>query len=113
MARNLALLIVMSFLSVACDSDSPQGLNNALIEQYVAIHPVDERPFTDFQTLLDDLEKKFSGEWYFVGGDRICDGFLTRSDDEEFCEAEIPEDWQPFTYDGKTYYVQPLSGAVE
>ncbi len=61
----------------------------------------------------DDLEKKFSGKWQYVGGDRIYDGYLTRSVDEEFCEAEIPEGWQPFTYDGKTYYVQQLSGAGE
>ncbi len=51
----------------------------------------------------------YSGEWIERGGDRICDGYLTRFEDEDFCSAEIPGDWEPFEFEGTTFYVQPLS----
>jgi hypothetical protein len=50
-----------------------------------------------------------NGTWYDQDGSRICDGFLTRNIDEDFCAPEVPSDWVPFEFDGQTYYVQPLS----
>ena len=52
-----------------------------------------------------------SGKWIERNGSRICDGYLTRRKDQDFCAAEVPEDWVPFEFAGKTYYVQPLSQA--
>ncbi|MGB5164982.1 MAG: hypothetical protein WBN09_11450 [Woeseiaceae bacterium] len=59
---------------------------------------------------LLDLESppKLSGEWIEKDGVLECDGYLTRMEEEEFCAAEVPSDWQPFDYDGMTYYVQPI-----
>jgi hypothetical protein len=49
-----------------------------------------------------------SGEWVEKDGILVCDGFMTRRADQDYCSADIPEDWVPFTFEGKTYYVQPL-----
>lgn len=72
------------------------------------------------QTLADDLldfrgesphAELESGEWEIVDGSRICHGYLTRIESEEFCAKSIPKDWKAYTYDGQTYYIQPLSGS--
>ena len=57
---------------------------------------------------LDD-QPEFSGEWIERDGVRTCDGFLTRIESEDFCAAKVPTDWRPFEFDGRTYYVQPLT----
>jgi len=49
------------------------------------------------------------GTWYDQSGARICDGFLTRNANEDFCAAEVPSDWIPFEFNGQTYYTHPLS----
>lgn len=49
-----------------------------------------------------------TGEWIEQGGSRICEGCLTKRADKNFCEAEIPDDWVPFEFGGKTYYRQLL-----
>lgn len=59
-----------------------------------------------YAPLVDQPE--FSGEWIERDGVRTCDGFLTRIENEDFCSAEVPTDWRPFEFDGRTYYVQPL-----
>ncbi|HNP64391.1 MAG TPA: hypothetical protein PKH39_10700 [Woeseiaceae bacterium] len=58
-----------------------------------------------------DAEQLNMGQWEEKDGSRICHGYLTRIESEDFCAAEVPDDWTPFTYDGKTYYVQPLAGS--
>ena len=60
------------------------------------------------QSLLAPLAKSKSSE---QNGARVCDGYMTRFDGEDFCSACPPEDWEPFTFDGQTYYIQPLDGA--
>ncbi len=50
-----------------------------------------------------------SGEWREENGARVCDGYLTRFADQDFCAAEVPEDWVPFEFDGQQFYLQPLS----
>ncbi len=52
----------------------------------------------------------YSGQWIERGGVKECDGYLTQMEDEEFCSSEIPSDWVPFEFDGRTYYLEPLSG---
>ena len=64
------------------------------------ILPKTTMPFED--------QPKFSGEWIERDGMRTCDGYLTRIENEDYCEAEIPTDWRPFEFDGRTYFVQPL-----
>lgn len=49
------------------------------------------------------------GKWVEKDGVIDCDGYMTRRADQDYCSAEIPEDWVPFTYDGKEYYMQPLT----
>ena len=51
-----------------------------------------------------------AGRWENKDGAMICHGYLTRFKSEDFCAAEVPDDWIPFTFDGQTYYIQPLSG---
>ena len=53
-------------------------------------------------------EREFSGKWIQQDGVRYCDGYLTRNADEEYCSANVPEDWRPFEFDGVTYFVAPL-----
>ena len=57
---------------------------------------------------LED-QPEFSGEWIEREGMHTCDGYLTRIENEDYCEAEIPADWRPFEFDGRTYFVQPLA----
>lgn len=49
-----------------------------------------------------------SGQWVERDGQIVCDGYLTRIDDQDYCAAEVPDDWRPFTFDGELYYIQPL-----
>ncbi len=55
-----------------------------------------------------DSPPRLSGEWIEGDGVRVCDGYLTRFENEDYCAAEVPSDWQPFEFNGRTYYVQPL-----
>ena len=51
-----------------------------------------------------------SGNWHIQNGIRVCDGYIVRNANEEYCASEIPEDWVPYSFDGQEYYVQPLMG---
>ena len=53
--------------------------------------------------------KEYSGEWVNRDGELVCDGYLMRKANEDFCSATVPDDWKPFWFNGKTYYVQPLN----
>ena len=109
MSQSLAAFLLMALLLVGCEPDSSQNLNDDLIDRYVETHPVDEILSSHSMAAANNSEQKFSGEWLYINDDRVCDGYLTRNASEEFCEVNIPEDWRPFAYDGKTYFVQPLS----
>ena len=91
--RN-ALLFCPLVVLLACQSDD--RLSDKVLD-HIESHDLASR----------DLP---SGNWVDKNGSRICDGFLTRRADHDFCAAEIPSDWLPFEFDGKTYYMQPLSG---
>jgi len=64
-------------------------------------------PPEDFAELED--RPAYSGQWFYRDGMRLCDGYLTRFEDDEYCSSEVPSDWVPFEFEGNTYYVQPLS----
>ena len=53
-----------------------------------------------------------SGKWIEKDGVRRCDGYMTRRADQDYCSAEIPEGWVPFTFNGREYYMQPLTESV-
>ena len=55
------------------------------------------------------LEAPPTGEWTQSDGTMECDGYLARVESDEYCVVEIPADWQLLEFNGKTYYVQPLS----
>ena len=54
---------------------------------------------------LEDLEP---GEWKLRDGVRMCNGYLTRVEDEDFCAKSVPQDWEKFDFNGQTYYRVPL-----
>ncbi len=58
--------------------------------------------------LFGDPSAKEAGEWIEKDGMRVCDGYLTRFENKDYCAAEVPSDWQPFEFNGRIYYVQPL-----
>lgn len=58
-------------------------------------------------------EQLATGEWIEQDGSKICVGFLTRVADENFCASKIPSDWEPFEFNGHTYYAQPLSEDID
>ncbi|MEO1203592.1 MAG: hypothetical protein AAFX10_12845 [Pseudomonadota bacterium] len=51
-----------------------------------------------------------SGSWRNENGTRICDGHMTRFAGQEYCVAKVPEEWTPFTFNDRQYYLQPLTG---
>lgn len=53
--------------------------------------------------------ERFSGKWQSERGALVCDGYVTRNSREDYCESQVPEDWQRFEFDGEIYYTQPLS----
>lgn len=57
---------------------------------------------------LEDRQE-YSGQWIDRNGVKNCDGYLTRLEDDEYCSSEIPSDWVPFKFEGRTFFVQPLS----
>lgn len=58
-------------------------------------------------------DSRHSGRWIIRDGVRACDGYLTRRRDQDFCESEVPDDWVPFEFGGRTYYSAPLSGKFD
>ncbi|MDJ0908577.1 MAG: hypothetical protein QNI99_05265 [Woeseiaceae bacterium] len=49
------------------------------------------------------------GNWVRRGGALVCEGYMTRYADEDYCASEVPDDWRPFELNGEIYYVQPLA----
>ena len=91
------------------DPDVPEKTSEP---EVVAESPSDTEQDRLEQFMLEQLMLE-QGNWRYEDGARICEGYLTRYEDEDYCASEIPDDWEPFEYDGRTYYVQPLSGTEE
>lgn len=49
------------------------------------------------------------GQWVERNGALVCEGYMTRFADENYCAAEPPSEWRAFEFDGQTWYMQPLS----
>lgn len=50
-----------------------------------------------------------SDSWIEKKGSLVCDEYLTRIEEQDFCASAIPDDWVPLEINGETYYMQPLS----
>ena len=72
----------------------------------------DESRTPEFNRDLDAMMQRRFGRWLEENGSLVCDGYLTRRSSEDFCEEQIPAEWQAYEFNGKTYYVQQLA-AVE
>jgi hypothetical protein len=87
--------------------------------QFGIVHPDgtitvwDPRDGTIIAQCRGSIETPLAGEWVERDGSRFCNGYMTRVESEEFCVSEIPEGWVPFTFEGQTYFVQPLASASE
>jgi len=84
-------------LPAAPDADE----NASKIEEFMAVAMSAPLPADDLNFI--------PGAWRVENGAKICDGYMTRIEDEDYCAAEIPRDWIAREFDGETYYVQPLA----
>ena len=108
MITRTAVLFVSVLILAACEADS--GADNAEEKSIVVL------PFESNVQLpnLDEYLKEYQlppGMWREKNGTKICDGYMTRFENEEYCSARVPEGWVPFQYNGETYYVQALAGS--
>jgi hypothetical protein len=104
---GVSVLLLSSKQSESADNDF--DCNAADLEMYAESHPERIRCRDLQESDPEPNEDQFSGEWKIENGELICDGFLIRRSDKDFCSASVPEDWERFSYNGKTYYIQPLS----
>lgn len=63
----------------------------------------DDEDLTEVDSLLDLRRHTLNDD-----GLRACIGYSTRNESEQYCEEEVPDDWQEFEFNGEKYYVQPL-----
>ena len=100
MRRLAALTSLVLFVSLA-SCQGPDATNGSI---------PDEEELAAGSSLPDPIDSpSYSGEWIERDGTRICDGYLARREDQDFCVVEIPDDWIPFEFGGNTYYSQPLT----
>jgi len=112
----LALLISLGVIaqeSMLPQDDFPRDVTELSAEEMKSLWKELEKKSTAYarpplrrKTELD--QRDYSGEWIEENGNKICDGYLTRKADEQYCSKEIPNDWLSFEFDGETYYVAPL-----
>ena len=103
---RILILVFLSVGAVGCSSESDIPSDGATSADKVLIQPDGSIEFPG-PSGEPDLP---TGRWEYKDGAKICNGYLTRFESEDYCAAEVPKDWVPFTFDGQTYYVQPLSG---
>jgi len=120
--RTLVCYLLSYACLSACSQESHDGSDSIVAEQFPGLTP---EQLERLEELMARENRGFvipprnagrpgdrpdySGEWTDHGGIKECDGYLTRFEDEEFCSSEIPSDWVPFAFEGRTFYVQPLS----
>lgn len=98
-ARSATFLAILS-LVVGCGSDESAHRYPS------SASPAD----LSYDFNLEELEP---GQWELRDGVRVCNGYLTRVEDEDFCANSVPEDWKKFDFNGQTYYRVPLRGDDE
>ena len=104
MNRQDALLSGSLIVLGACQSDQQEA-------EFVTVIP-----FTSVEgsEAIEEHLRKYDlspGTWRQEGDARICDGYMTRFSDVDYCAAQVPDDWEPFEFDGTIYFVQPLADA--
>ena len=96
-------------LTCACHSEETGTCDSLNFDAIPEDHPirevcqVPERPDPDAERSTP------SGEWRVRRGKLVCDGYLTRQSGVDYCSDSVPDDWRRLEFNGKTYYVQPLS----
>ena len=104
------LLLLSSFtLTIACVSDAPPDPDAIARGQHSQSPSGEVFQFGEPVTLPGYTMQPHSGEWQYRAGEMVCDGYLTRRTDFDYCEPNVPADWRAFEYDGQIYYLQPLS----
>ena len=108
-SRNAVLLSSFMVL-IACQAEIPTDIEES--------NSVSVLPFSSLEesAALEDYLREHGlapGNWRYEDVARICDGYMTRFEDEIYCASEVPDDWVPFEFDGQIYYVQPLGEAVD
>ena len=94
-SKNLVLSVSLLAL-IACQTDKESASS---ADQPEAASP--EMLPDDITTILEGRIRK---------GDFLsCDGYLVYFESENYCVSEVPADWVPFEFNGRTYYKQPLS----
>lgn len=106
MKARIAVLFVSVLPCAACQSDKTP--ENAEIEPITILPFVSADELPNLDEYLDELYLR-PGTWREENGSRICDGYMTRFENEDYCSSTIPDGWVPFEYDGETYYAQPLA----
>jgi hypothetical protein len=112
---NLLFFILLSLVACqrpATSNGQQQDTDAQLSEEQIAMGLAEQEPRIILEGYIRSGQLP-EGTWYDQNGSRICEGFLTRNIDEDFCAAEVPIDWVPFEFNGQTYYVQPLSATVK
>ncbi len=102
MASRIAVLLIA--LTAGCAGESRQHESSKLVvlnDAYVEDRAVG---------LNGEYPDTKPGVWLDINGSRFCDGYLTSNESVDFCSATAPKDWKSFTYDGREYYYQALSG---
>ena len=98
-----AMVAIVAVVS-ACqrgEVDSFQYVQPDLAE----LSPEQAESFDRYLATLNELEERRKKK----GGFMACEGYLTRSEDDDYCTYDIPEDWVPFEFNGTTYFFQPLA----
>lgn len=55
-----------------------------------------------------DDPPNYSGKWIEEDGERVCDGYLTRTVEDAFCSKEVPAEWSKREFNHRTYYIAPI-----
>lgn len=101
---NRPSVLLVGIALIGCElPPSPEPANSAALPEGYSLNFLPEADEYVSETGLP------AGEWRNESGMLICDGYMTRFADQDYCAAEVPEDWTEFEFDGRKYYVQPLA----
>ena len=96
-----ALFIAVSVCACAPEAERTEQVEQAQTERR-------QLQDSEREAILAYLERNQSN-WVERDGALVCEGYMTRYENEEFCSSEVPDDWRPFEFDGQTFYMQPLA----
>jgi hypothetical protein len=104
MVTRFGILFAVAFILAAWQSDVDAPATVVQLE-------FDDLPPEHWDALLQNLVEKNLGEGNSIEKDGflLCEGFLTKFENDDYCSSVVPEDWVPFEYQGQEYYVQPLA----